>query len=182
METNKLDIGERVNNSTSFFRVDRRNSTSNAILTPTGEYVKCLNSERKDIEDILERYRPRHILARRNALFVFKNLWDAIKFCSKVKDSYVYEVYPTSIEGMHMADMNIVEFMHKCKCAYEKKMWGRRYWDVECAVGHPCVECLVASAKVIRKLFNQRECRSMLKSQQLMYEIIATKFLQICSD
>ena len=162
----------------SFFRVDRLVFEDGESIKPSGEYVSKLTASQNQVELLLEESRPKNLLSRSEALFVFADLKDAIRFCSKLTDSYVYEVVPESTNGMHKADMNIVEVLYKTTCEHERKKWAQRYWDVECVVGYPCYEYLVMSARVRRQLFSHKECCSMMKSQQILYQYIANKFLK----
>ena len=162
----------------SFFRVDRRLFKKGDTIKPTGEYVTKLSVDRGNIETLLEESRPENLLSRSEALFIFADLKDAIRFCSKLNNSYIYEVVPESTEGMHRADMNIVEVLYKTTCDRETRIWAQRYWDVECVIGYPCYEYLVTAAKVKRQLFSQGECSSMIQSQQTLYRYIAEKYLR----
>ena len=163
---------------TSFFRVDRHLFEEGELIKSSREYVSKLTASQNEVEFLIEGSRPKHLLSRSEALFVFADVKDAIRFCSKLTDSYVYEVVHESTNGIHRADMNIVEVLYKTTCEHERRIWAHRYWDVECVVGYPCYEYLVTSAKVKRKLFSYKECLSMMQSQRTMYQYIAEKYLK----
>lgn len=158
---------------TKFYRVDKRDFKENDSIEATGEYFSALDNKRTIVEDLLENYRPKRYISRKEALFLFKGIIDAVKFCSKMHGSHVYLVQPEYTNRMHRADMNIVELIHKLKNPDEKITWAQNYWNGECVIGNPCYEYLVHSAQVRKRLFSHDECKSMCRNQRTMYQHIA---------
>lgn len=173
-EIQRYDSDNQIDcNKKYLYRVDRRNYKKQDEIFATGEYFNALSQDKIIVENYLEQIRPQHIISRRDALFVFDDIRDAVKFCSKIHGSYIYAVLPRNTEGMHKADMNIVELIHKLKNHDEQLIWARNYWNVECVVGYPCYEYLISSAIVQKKLLSHIECQSMIKSPLYMYKHIA---------
>ncbi len=98
------------------YRVDRRLFYYNDIITPDPVSYQDranFNSERREIERVVELNRPPNIEeCRRHQLFVFFELSDALRFSTRMIDAKVYKVIPmANARIFHTGDMNWMDLM-----------------------------------------------------------------------
>ena len=127
------------------YRVDKRKFCIGEFIRPTGKYMCDLTPTGSKIEKTLESSRPSSNPSRSNALFLFENYCEALKYWSKQKNGTFYEVKAECILS-HKYDMNITEKMYSSSDAWE--IFSSNYWN-GLPSGEPCWEFLVSKATVI---------------------------------
>lgn len=143
------------------YRVDSQFLSDGEIITPNGKYWEHLDEKQKSIEECFEQNRKCCDISRKEALFLFEDITNAIFFCSEKSESFLYLAEIESKNCFFRADMNLIDYC-SISMSEQEKLVGK-YWNGEKLVGIPCHEFLAKEAKIIRKLTSSEECRKLVK-------------------
>ena len=154
-----------------FFRVDKRDFKVSEIIPPNPEnYQDTANfsNDKKIIESIFEENKPDHICSRRDCLFLFQELYDAIKFWIKLKGGKLYLVEVEEADFILKSDMIYTEIIKNLTLPQnidEAKEIVKKYWSGGLPTFKNCWEVMVRKAKVIKLLCVDEEVRLNSKKQ-----------------
>lgn len=149
------------------YRVDRRQYNIGEIIEPpenSYQNVDGFNIDKEKLELILEEEKPNTItISRKNGLFIFPELSDAIRFSCVMTDSKIYKVEATpETSFFHRGDMNLTEVMSKVNGNDEVlRALAQSYWKSE-KTFKPCWEVLLNKVQVSKIIIGENECRRML--------------------
>lgn len=156
---------------------DKRIISDGSSISSSGDYNSFLNSgnakaiNRLAVEDALHQSHanPNPGISRREALYLFHELKDALIYSSKMffgsAHIYTVDVSPNSMIGRY--DMNVVDFINHAIGHYD---WSKSSETKECVADlcdfywkmsstfSPCYEYLVTNAQVVRMICNPSEC------------------------
>jgi hypothetical protein len=142
------------------YRVDRRIFEIDQIITAPDVSYQDQEAFNNTIENILSDQKPISInINRRNALFIFIELSDAIRFSCLMTDSKIYKVTSSEdTEIYYRGDMNWTETMQKTIDNEEVlRLIARLYWTDGCKTFKPCWEVLVNKMKVNSILLDSQQ-------------------------
>ena len=133
------------------YRVDRRDFKVNDKITPPeNSYQNDVNFN-ASVENIISEQKPKELIAdRKNNLFIFTELSDAIRFSCRMTNSKIYKVKqtPDTIRH-HRGDMNWTEIIAKLNGNdIAQRQIADFYWN-ECKTFKPCWEVLVNEMQVV---------------------------------
>jgi hypothetical protein len=149
------------------YRVDRRQYNIGEIIEPPENSYQnndSFNIDKEKLELILEEEKPNTItISRKNGLFIFPELSDAIRFSCIMTDSNIYKVEGTpDTSFFHKGDMNLTEVMRKIN-GNEKALraLAQSYWKSE-KTFKPCWEVLIDKVQVSKIIIGDNESRRIL--------------------
>ena len=157
-----------------FFRVESGGKEifpQNHKLLPTGEYKAYINNlpsgDAKEYKTIIESALMRHGVDRRNYLFLFDELKDALIFSSKIYKGHAVIYTVTTLPGMvhSRGDMNSLDILsYAINCGINEQnpdvfdLLCLNYWK-NGKTFSPCYEYLTKEATVIDLLCTSDDCR-----------------------
>lgn len=155
------------------YRVDRKPyQVGDIIKQNTESYQESENftDEKKRIEKILSEEKPESIkVERKEGLFIFSGLSDAIRLCMVMTNSKIYEVQSTEdTTCYHRGDMNFTEIMKSVKNQDSLKELSKLYWTGK-KTFKPSWEMLVNEVEVTSILLNNENERNELKRDYHKY-------------
>lgn len=134
------------------FRVDKRTFNVGDIITPQTNFEHCLKGEVLEVEKLLDKYRPPQIPERKKCLFLFMELFGALRFWSKYGGT-IYRVCAEKI--LHRGDMNKLDnILDLYRYIGDDDREGiviaavNEYWKCGTHTFQPCYEILVEKAEV----------------------------------
>ena len=135
------------------YRVDRRKFNLKEVILPSPNSYQekgRLHANGVIIEEALESTRPESKLyKRKDGLFVFRDLCDAVAFHQVMRDSNIYKVESTPDTLLfHRGDMNFTELMnHMISDKISLESLAKLYWQSK-KTFKPCWEMLFNEVKV----------------------------------
>ena len=140
------------------FRVDNRAFEEGEWIEPSRDYQEWFDCEEKHVlETFLENTRENCTIPRRNALFLFMELKDALLFARR-SGQYIYQVQQENVYGRF--DMNRLDsILEIIRIGTDKNVieaMCRQYWHFRKTFA-PCIECLTNRAKVVRIICERPE-------------------------
>lgn len=160
-----------------FFRVEssKNELDIDSTIKSSGRYSEYLQQEDEAaklkcaIEDALDECNPNGRFRRRDCLFVFEELKDALIFSANIHrgNALIYEVSASCPDILHKGDMNLLDLLsisfkdEKAEDNIEllKNICGK-YWGKQNRTHSPCFEYLLNQAKVEKLLCSAGECLS----------------------
>lgn len=136
------------------YRVDKREFNSEDIITPDTDYWQNYESDKKAFEELLNKYRPSGIPERKDCLFLFVELKDALRFY----DRYGGHIYTVQVEGriFHKGDMNKLDNIWDIwRFTEDENILSAtvcEYWKPGTHTFSPAYEILTDKATVIREI------------------------------
>lgn len=149
------------------YRVDRRQYNIGDIIEPPDNSYQnddSFNVDKEKLELILEEEKPNTItISRKNGLFIFPELSDAIRFSCVMTESKIYKVERIpDTSFFHRGDMNLTEVMSKVIGNDEVlRALAQSYWKSE-KTFKPCWELLIDKVQVSKIIIGDNENRKML--------------------
>jgi hypothetical protein len=143
----------------AYFRVDKRDFEVNNTVLTAMEYYEKFQGPAKEVEDVLERYRPGNKPKRRSCLFVFENEVCAKKHWSKMNQGKLYSVHVDESQILHKGDMALMDEMRQAlQNGQDLEPLATRYWAGGLSF-RPEIEVLVPSAIVTAVLSKSEQER-----------------------
>lgn len=137
------------------YRIDTRDYAIGEIIecNPDSYYDAAnFDDSKRAIEDMLNENRRNSIPNRNQCLFIFAELYDAVRFWIKMRNSSIYEVKRCQDTLLyHRGDMNITDFMHYTTDQDLWQMLAQQYWQ-PIFTFKPCIEILVNKVEVVRTI------------------------------
>lgn len=143
------------------YRIDNRQSVSGDTIPPQSQYQSKLTADRKSVEDLLEKYRPKDKPSRHSILMLFENFNDALTHWTKQKNAIFYQTIIDENNILHKGDYFITELIYKAlKENIEEKATSlaKEYWDGK-MTDKPIVEIFVKEACVGKIISDSEEQR-----------------------
>jgi len=149
------------------YRVDKRIFNIGDPITPTNDSYQNKADFNPTIERILsEQLPPNKKADRRQGLFIFIELSDAIRFACNITNSKIYKVKSLSdTTSFHKGDMNWTEVMYKFPDNETiLRQLANFYWADGCKTFKPCWEVIVNKMQVVEVIVRNEEERKRIYS------------------
>jgi hypothetical protein len=133
-----------------YYRVDKRMFAIGETIRTAGHYYDKFCGIAKDIEDALDRERPKTMkLPRFECLFVFESLQVARKHWSQLRDGKLYRVEIERTKMLYRADMAMMDKMKvEAEAGRNWRSLVLDYWN-GVSSAEPEFEIMTTDAKVI---------------------------------
>jgi hypothetical protein len=130
------------------YRVDKQDLTPGQELSPGGFYDQ-LDSDRKSVEELLERFKPEEKPSRRTAIFVFAVIDDAKMWAKERFTRKLYRVEVNEADILHRGDWKWPAKILKAHGDLEtQRVCAESYWKGE-KTSDPVIELMVRKALVV---------------------------------
>ena len=143
------------------FRVDKRTFNVGDIITPQTNFEHCLKGGGLEVEKLIDKCRPSQIPERNKCLFLFTELFGALRFWSKY-GGIIYGVLAGNI--FHRGDMNKLDnILDLYRYIGDDDKEGiviaaaNEYWKCGTHTFQPCYELLVDKAEVRKVICTDSE-------------------------
>ena len=132
------------------YRVDNRKKEIGEILVPQNKYQSGLSTDKKNVEDILEKYRPKDKPQRNSILMLFWDFKDALTHWTKQQNAIFYRTTIDEKAILHKGDFKITEQIYaaiKQGDIEKAEILAKEYWDGKLD-NNPIIEIFVTDAMV----------------------------------